>query len=327
MKIEIKYNPAAIYTSAAINGVLNKENDIYNFIFPVKSYPLQCWINKHGSWAGIARNISDISRGDDLNIVFTGRKIDFDDFKLAIDNYGWIQKVDVDYIEQISDYSKLLELLQKAAEQIQKISFNVCMTLDIIKKCDALKKSFMEEKTFVKEIHNVNELTATMPEQGYTYVVYDTALESFDDFEKLLRLPASMLVPADSIICIFNEIEKMENFKSYAYALNSSIVFSINKENIDRIYKKYSEPVKAQYVFDILEKIHNNLNKLQSEQDINDRIMKLNMNINAFNDDAFEEKREELISEKKWLKENNNNITSFIEIMKKAENYFGKMEV
>lgn len=322
MKIEIKYNPATVFTSAAINGVLNNENDIYNFIFPVKNYPLECWINKNGSWAGIARNISDISRGDDLNIVFTGRKVDFEDFKSAIDNYEWVQRVDVCFIEHGSDYCKLLELLLEAAEQIQKINFNGCMTWDILRKCDALKKVFMKRKPFVKEIYTANELTAIIPEQGYTYVVYDTALESFSDLEKLFRLPTSMLVPADSIICIFKEKEKMENFKSYASALNSKIVFSCDKKNIERIYKKYSEPVEVQYVFDILEKIYNNLKKLQSEEDINDRLTKLNMNVNAFNDDTFEEKREELICEKKWLKENNNNITSFIEAMGKVDKPF-----
>lgn len=322
MKIEIKYNPAAVYTNAAINGVLNNENDIYNFLFPVKNYPFQCWLNKNGSWAGIARNIKDISRGDDLDIIFTGRKIDFEDLKAAIDNYEWAQKVQVSFVEQKSDYGKLLELLQEAFEQVKKINFNEHITWDILKKCDALKKSFMEKKTFVKEIYNVKELAGIIPEQGYTYVVHDTSLESFDDFEKLLRLPSSMLVPADSIICIFKEKEKMENFKSYASALDSQIIFSLSRDSIEKIYNKYSEPVEVQYVFDTLQKIYNNLNKLQSEEDINDRIIKLNMNVNAYNDDSFEAKREELIGEKKWLKENKNNITSFIEAIKKVDKLF-----
>jgi hypothetical protein len=318
MKIEIKYNPSAVYTSAVINGVLNKENDMYNFIFPVKKYPLQCWINKNGSWAGIASNIRDISRGDDLNIIFTGRKIDYEDFKGAIDNYGWIQKVDVSFIERVSDYERLLKLLHEASVKLEKINFSDCSTWDIIKRCEALKKSFMEKKTFVKEIYNKNELAAIIPELGYTYVVHDTALEAFSDFEKLLRLPASMLVPADSIICIFKAKDKMENFKSYASALNSQIRFSLKEEETQKIYKKYSEPAKVQYIFDIFEEIYGSLKKLQTEEDLNDRLVKLNMNAKAFDDDTFEKKREELIGGKKWIKENKDNISSFIEAMKKV---------
>jgi hypothetical protein len=319
MKVEIRYNPAAVNTDAAINEVKNDENDIYSFIFPVKNYPLQCWINKNSSWAGISKSISDISRGDDLNIVFDGRRVDFLDFKYAIDNYEWSQRVEVCFTEKSTDYGRLLGLLKEAAGLMLNIKISNCLVWDTLKRCDTLKQRYIQIKSYIREIHNINELKAIVPELGCTYIIYETALGSFEDFEKLLVLYSSMLVPMDSIMCVFSENERMQNFTSYAMALNCTIMFSLNKEDAMGIYKKYSEPVEAHYRLNILQEILCNLKKLYSERDIDDRLVELKMNYDNSDDNLFEKKREELIHLKKWRKDNNSDISSFIIAMEAVE--------
>lgn len=319
MKVEIRYNPAKVSTRVVINGVENKEDDVYDLIFPVKNYPMQSWLYKNGSWTGIAKNFSDIARGDDLLMVFTGRTIDYEDFRTAIYSYNWFQKVDIIHEEQEVDYSNILKQLKVAVEHMMKIDFDSCTSWDLIKKCKAIKEELQPEKKFINEIHSFHEMMAASPETGNIYVIYDSAITAFNDFDKLIGLSSSMLLPPDSIVCIFKDAERMEDFKSYANVMNSGIRFSLNKDMIKALYKKYSEPAEAQYFYDSMMKLYSYIKKLSSEKEIDDRIRELNWDFNAYSDDILEQKRDELIRRKKWLKNNRQSISLFTETMGKVE--------
>ena len=87
MKIQIEYNPYKMKTKLYINGKNFKDNASYNNKF--KDYidneiPLQTWIEPTGERKGFIEALVPNDDNDILDIEFTGRKIDYDDFKRSL---------------------------------------------------------------------------------------------------------------------------------------------------------------------------------------------------------------------------------------------------
>lgn len=87
MKIQIEYNPYKMKTKLYINGKNFKDNASYNNKF--KDYidneiPLQTWIEPTGERKGFIEALVPDDDNDILDIEFTGRKIDYDDFKRSL---------------------------------------------------------------------------------------------------------------------------------------------------------------------------------------------------------------------------------------------------
>ncbi len=315
MRIDIGYDPAAVHTDAAINGIVSDNKDIYSFIFPVKDYPLQCWIYKNGSWKGIAKYISDIARGDDLEIVFQGRELDFKDFKKIIDEYPWQQELKITFAEKAVEYGKAEKMLQTASAELELLEFAPVPGIDTIAKCIQLKNRLAQIGEYKREIHNIDKIFDTEPERGYTYLVHEEALKSFEDIEKLVRLYQTMMVPADGILCLFHDTVKLQKFKSYAEAMNCQVCCSEEISDFEHVYEKYSKPVAVYELYRIHHQLWKTVEKLQSEEDIQYRIDELK---NYVMDEATERKREELIRYKKWLLKKQGNIANYKKIMESA---------
>ena len=316
MRIDIKYDPATVHTEATINGIVNDKKDIYSFIFPVKDYPLQCWIHKNGSWKGITKYINDIARGDDLEVVFQGRKVDFEDFKGVIEEYSWQQDLKVKFAEKVLEYEKAAETLQMTSEELELLDFDSVSGIDNITKCIQLKNRIKQIEPYKREIHNIDKIFDTEPKRGYTYLVHEEALRSFDDMEKLVRLYQTMMVPADGILCWFHDLEKMKNYKSYGEAMNCQVCCSDEINDFEQVYEKYSKPVAVYELYLLHHQILKTVEKFQSEADIQYRIDELKKYVM---DEATEKKREELIHYKKWILKNQNNISNYRKIMEFAE--------
>jgi len=86
--IEISYNPYKMVTKMLINQVDVCRNQSYEKFkdFIENEIPLQTWIEpiEYRDWAGFVNEISDTEINDEVKIIFSGRKIDFDDLKRAI---------------------------------------------------------------------------------------------------------------------------------------------------------------------------------------------------------------------------------------------------
>lgn len=86
--IEISYNPYKMITEMFINQVDVCQNQSYEKFkdFIENEIPLQTWIEpiEYRDWAGFVNEISDPETNDEVKVVFSGRKIDFDDLKRAI---------------------------------------------------------------------------------------------------------------------------------------------------------------------------------------------------------------------------------------------------
>lgn len=88
--VEISYNPYKMTTEMTIDNVdVCRENCAsYNKIkeFIEQKIPLQTWIEPVPSrgWSGIVNEISDPENNDEVKVIFSGRKIDFQDLQRSI---------------------------------------------------------------------------------------------------------------------------------------------------------------------------------------------------------------------------------------------------
>lgn len=86
--IEISYNPYKMITRILIDKIDVCKNDSYDKFkeFIQNKIPLQTWIEPipYLDWQGFVNETSDPEINDEVTIVFSGRKIDFDDLKRSI---------------------------------------------------------------------------------------------------------------------------------------------------------------------------------------------------------------------------------------------------
>lgn len=86
--IEISYNPYKMITRILIDKVDVCKNDSYDKFkeFIQNKIPLQTWIEPipYLDWQGFVNETSDPEINDEVTVIFSGRKIDFDDLKRSI---------------------------------------------------------------------------------------------------------------------------------------------------------------------------------------------------------------------------------------------------
>ena len=84
MKIELIYDPVEPATTVWVNDQVVDITDIYGFLYPVRNCLLQTWLYSSGSWQGLAQQLKELARGDDIALTFCGRREDCDDVKGAV---------------------------------------------------------------------------------------------------------------------------------------------------------------------------------------------------------------------------------------------------
>lgn len=98
--IEISYDPYKLVTKLLIDGmpIENISSDVYRPIlnFIENKVPLQTWIEPVAdkSWGGLLDALADSERTDEIEIHFSGRTIDFNDLKYALDNQNAKREAD-----------------------------------------------------------------------------------------------------------------------------------------------------------------------------------------------------------------------------------------
>lgn len=99
--IDITYDPYRLRTKLSIDGMdisdMGEENytDIRQFV--AKKIPLQTWIDPipYQDWGGLLNAVADPERNDSFEIRFSGRKIDFEDLKRALEHQNEQRKHDL----------------------------------------------------------------------------------------------------------------------------------------------------------------------------------------------------------------------------------------
>lgn len=113
--IDISYNPYRLVTKLSIDGMdifgMGEESypDIRQFI--TQKIPLQTWIDPipYQNWGGLLNAIADPERNGSIKICFSGRKIDFEDLKRALEHQNGQRKRDLQLQLNFQHNKKVLD--------------------------------------------------------------------------------------------------------------------------------------------------------------------------------------------------------------------------
>ena len=159
-KIEISYNPYKMITTMKIDGIDVSDNSVYHDEdhkkigqFINQGTPLQTWIEpiKYLDWPGLLAAITDPERNDKLRIVFSGRKIDFDDLKRSLndqnDDRSEETKIIFEFVHDIKlDDKELSKNIDEVVKDLKSDKFRSLVesrtTVGLREKYDALEENY-----------------------------------------------------------------------------------------------------------------------------------------------------------------------------------------
>lgn len=238
MKIELWYDPVWLETGVRLNGYWQQEDDIYSFLYPVRRYPLQTWLTAAGSWTGLRQQLSDVSRGEAVELEFHGRETDYADLceslrgagETELHYCGW----DVyQYYEERYAPSKIdrLDLRSSGFPALEQSLRALC-----------------GEDTPVEwlcRIRTEEELRRAERSETPCVVVEDELLGSFEQLERLERLTRSLRRPMDAVCCCVREDERRETLSHYAWQfprLRMRFLPPEDEAPLAELYEKYGKP-------------------------------------------------------------------------------------
>lgn len=164
-KVEISYNPYKMKTSMVIDNIDVCDNNVYidenhkkisQFIN--QGTPLQTWIEpiNYLDWPGLLAAITDPERNDKLKIIFSGRKIDFNDLVCSLNDQNDDRSEDTKIIFEFVHDKKLddKELSRNIDEVVSELMSNRFRSLVESRSTARLKEKYeaLEENyNIVKE--------------------------------------------------------------------------------------------------------------------------------------------------------------------------------
>ena len=216
MKIELWYDAAAQETDILINDVPVEKNDVYGFLYPVRNYPIQSWLYPNGSWKGIEYQITDLARDEDVDLVFHGRKCDYDDVCKCLSENNTI-KLSFTEWDVCTRYDKLFSNLLSTLKSNDSTMRNLMDSLRIGTKSKVNFDVSINDTSWAYHIRNDVDLakaddTGTMS----CCIVHSSFFSSYDKLHDLLVLTRSLKLPADAIFCCFDDEGIKADYEYYA---------------------------------------------------------------------------------------------------------------
>lgn len=249
MKIELWYDAVAQETDILINDVPVEKNDVYGFLYPVRNYPIQSWLYPNGSWKGIEYQIVDLARDENVNLVFHGRKYDYDDVCKCLSGNKMIQVsfVEWDVCARYDElFSDLLSTLKNNDSTIRKL-FSL---LETVSDYNVEFDVSVEDTDWVYHIRDNNDLDKADESRNISCcIVHDSFFSSYDKLHDLMVLTRSLRVPADAIFCCFDKEETKTDYEYYARSFKR-MNFHFCLEGGD-----YIKEAKAKYGFPAIVKL------------------------------------------------------------------------
>lgn len=309
MKIELKYDPVKPETMVCIDEQMTDRSDIYGFLYPVRHCLLQTWLMPSGSWSGLVRQLQELSRGEDIELVFFGRTEDFEDIQFTLKG---MEKLTLQF-HQTDPLKKYVSLFEQMDSQI-------ALLLD-----EHVKQS--EKKTladlFPETAHAIHTVRKAVPEEWMRIIcteadflradqeelccciVSEEYLDSYEKLEKLSSLTRSMRRSYDMICCCVEDPKKRADFAHYAAQYeNLRVRFDSEEKCLPILERKYGNAYELRCRFRKYERVLEILNQCYERRD------------------AIEEKRTHLAKEKKKTMEQ----TRELERSKIILNWFDRKE-
>lgn len=244
MKIELWYDAVAQETDILINDVPVRKNDIYGFLYSVRNYPIQSWLYPHGSWKGIEYQLTDLARDEKIELIFNGRKCDFDDLqeclsenkKIHLNFVEWdiCRRYDELFSELLSTLENNDSIMQVVLAQSQSdFAYNVDFDLSD------------DGSNWAYHIYNDDDLmNAVEAQNNRCCYIHDSYFTSYEKLHDLLPLTRSLKVPADAIYCCFKDEQTKNDYQYYADSYKRlKFTFCCENENhSDEAETKYGLP-------------------------------------------------------------------------------------
>ena len=301
MKIELWYDAVAQETDILINDFPVEKNDIYGFLYPVRNYPIQSWLDPNGSWKGIEYQIVDLARDENVNLVFHGRKCDYEDVCKCLSGN---QKMQVDFAEwdvctRYNElFSNLLSTLIKNDSTIRRLR----SPLETVSDSPVDFYVSIEDTDWAYHIRDHDDLARADEATNMSCcIVHDRFFSSYEKLHDLMGLTRSLRVPADAIFCCFDQEEAKADYEYYAqsfrrmsfhfclestnylleaktkYGLPAIVKLKIKKcsERIKILCSAYSRIIEeTQSEFNLLKKNIVSLNQREKERDQNIKLLR-----------------------------------------------------
>lgn len=200
MKLDLWYNPVIPAMDVQIDGDWQDERDIYGFLYPVRSYPLQTWLHPNGSWNGLERQVLDFARGEPVTLVFHGRRIDYDDVAALLASADGVRL-------QWADWDPLRESARRFREVRDMMAAMKLAQAGWVEAEAQLKKRLNQgarDEPWQIEINTSDDLRRAQRSRGGAPVCVVSAglLGTYAELHRLSALTNSLRYPADAIVCL-----------------------------------------------------------------------------------------------------------------------------
>ena len=220
MKIELIYDPVKPETLVCIDGKMTDRSDIYGFLYPVRHCLLQTWLMPSGSWSGLAWQLQELSRGEDMELFFYGRTEDFEDVQSALKDMDGLF-LQLHQADPLKKYDELFEQMdsQIALMLDEHVQHNEKKTMADL---------FPETANQIESLRNIvpgdwkrlicseSDFRQADQEELCCCIVSEAYMDSYEKLEKLRVLTRSLRRSQDMICCCVDEIEKRADFAHYA---------------------------------------------------------------------------------------------------------------
>ena len=219
MKVELHYDPVRPSTTVFIDGNAVDRHNVYGFLYPVRRCVLQTWLPAGGSWSGLERQLGELARGEQIELIFHGRSIDFEDVRAELgDGVSFRQE------ESMDAYRELLDQAERDLRGIFTMEVEVssepvlCQRgTDLFREeADGMEQLFAaEEKPWLLVIDSEEAFDSARRGESCC-LVKEPFLSGFAAVDRLPQLTGSMLRARDMIRCAVDSAEKQEELSVYA---------------------------------------------------------------------------------------------------------------
>lgn len=264
MRTEIFYDPVRPETNIVIDGERVDSADIYGFLYPVRRFVLQTWLNESSSWSGLVQHLSVLARGRDMDAVFHGRETDYDDFYAAAGGRFRcsFEKWDSDELcdRRIEKAQQILDTIIGGYMKMESDSCDVKKNFGDIfpEKAEKLGKvlSSSADNKWLLEIKSKADFEEASGMFGNCCLIDETFLYSFEQFSKLEALFGSLRRAQDMLVCEFSSKKRLEEYRVYnSQVAKYGVRFVLKGESVeDELYEKYGKPYLKRQQFKTLDK-------------------------------------------------------------------------
>lgn len=244
MKIELKYDPVKPETLVCIDGKMTDRSDIYGFLYPVRHCLLQTWLYPAGSWSGLERQVKELSRGEEIELVFSGRSEDFEDIHAALKN---MERLSLRFqpTDPMEKYNSLFEQMDSQIAHLldEHTESSERKTLaEIFPETAEAIRGVREEpaKNWMRIISTEDDFLQADQEELCCCIVNDAYLDSFEKIDKLNTLTRSMRRSQDMICFCVEDPTKGADFAHYAEQYgNLRVRFDSEESCLPVLKRKY----------------------------------------------------------------------------------------